>query len=184
MKIATRKTGGDRYLTTDVSNGRNLVFIEFNLADRHIVLAFLLGNGAGHRAHLGAIADVAVILLGVLAGEVIDDFLVAVLDLDDRLALVGFLQIALGTGDRALEGLLLLLVLGANTDDEAEKYGQPQQNGPHSLHFCSLPCRDKLTSKPASHTTLTARVRLQRSISGGQVVSNKVIFRNEPTTRR
>src|SRR5262249_34264087 len=78
--------------------------LELHLANSHDLLAALLRNGARHRSFLRLHADRLVVLLVPSGIEVVDGVLVAVLHHDYRRASLGLLQVALGAGDRALEG--------------------------------------------------------------------------------
>src|SRR5438552_857355 len=94
--------------------------IELNLAHLDIVLAVLFGDGSRHGALLRFRADRLVVLLVASGIEIINDVLVAVLHLDDGLALVGLFEIALGTGNGAFERFLFLLVFGAGAHNKRE----------------------------------------------------------------
>src|SRR5262249_35060459 len=86
-------------------------------------------DGACHRSFLGFHAGIFVILLVAGRVEPVD----RVLDLDDRVALLGELQVALAAGDRAFEGLLLL-VGGLGHDQEAQDQSQAQTYLDSCLH--------------------------------------------------
>src|SRR5438128_2978891 len=69
--------------SSEFSMPARLVLVELDLFHIHVMLAVLFGNGSGHAALLGALADIGVILLDVFSGEPVNGFLIAVLDLDD-----------------------------------------------------------------------------------------------------
>src|SRR5262245_16187148 len=88
--------GGDAGWTRTRGGGS---LVELDLADGDDVLLAVLGDLARHGPFLGLGADLAVVLLVAGGVEVVHHLLVVLpLDLDDGLALLGDLQVALGAG--------------------------------------------------------------------------------------
>src|SRR5579884_2335367 len=85
------------------ASSRSLVVLDLARRDDPLLVFLVLAEDAGHRAVLGALADLAVVLLALaLVGEVDRLALeVAFLDLDGVAAGLGLTQLALGAADGA-----------------------------------------------------------------------------------
>src|SRR5262249_54349063 len=95
---------------------------ELDFADLDPLLVVFLGDNALDRPFLGFRANRLVVLLAAHIIEPVD----GILDLDDGVALaLDELQVALGAGDRALQGFFLL-VFGPGQHQEAQDHSQAQ----------------------------------------------------------
>src|SRR5579884_437371 len=105
------------------SASKPLSLLVLNFGGMDPLFALFLGNRPRYRPFLGFHARVLVVLLVARLIEPVDGFL----DLDDSVALLGEFEVALGTGDRALEDLFLL-VFRLSQGEDAQDHSQTQSD--------------------------------------------------------
>src|SRR6516225_4785054 len=117
-------------------NGARLFLAVFDLGRRDIFFPVLFEDLAGHRAFFAvASADGFVVpLLVALVIEIIGNGFTILLDLDGGLALLGFLEGALGTKNGAFQRFFLGLIVCSQAGGQNEYGQQTTEQRKNALH--------------------------------------------------